>query len=264
MTETVTTAVAKQDTGVETLIRHYADRFGDVLPEHIVTDQFVGLAIGALNRDPKLRKAAETNRGSFLNALLDCARLGHTPGTDEYALVPFGSEVVGIEQYQGQIERMYRAGAVASIVAELVYDKDDFTFRLGVDDKPTHEVDWFNPDRGTMVGAYAYATMRGGATSKVIVMGRADIEKHRDASPAAKAKDSPWTKWPEAMWLKTVVRQLEKWVPKSAEYRREQLRAALEVQRSRRDYADTEAGTVDTDTGEIHDAELVDEEGKTA
>ncbi len=31
------------------------------------------------------------------------------------------------------------------------------------------------------------------------------------------------------MWLKSAVRQLGKWVPTSAEYRREQLRAAQEV-----------------------------------
>jgi recombination protein RecT len=31
------------------------------------------------------------------------------------------------------------------------------------------------------------------------------------------------------MWLKSAVRQLAKWVPTSAEYKREQLRAAAEV-----------------------------------
>ncbi|NIH58524.1 recombinase RecT, partial [Brooklawnia cerclae] len=34
---------------------------------------------------------------------------------------------------------------------------------------------------------------------------------------------------PAAMWLKSAVRQLAKWVPTSAEYRREQLRAAQDV-----------------------------------
>jgi recombination protein RecT len=33
------------------------------------------------------------------------------------------------------------------------------------------------------------------------------------------------------MWLKSAVRQLQKWVPTSAEYRREQARAAAEAQR---------------------------------
>ncbi len=33
------------------------------------------------------------------------------------------------------------------------------------------------------------------------------------------------------MWMKTAVHELQKWVPTSAEYRREQLRAAAEASR---------------------------------
>ena len=77
------------------------------------------------------------------------------------------------------------------------------------------------------------------------------------------------------MWLKSAVRQLAKWVPTSAEYRKEQLRAAQEVLAERAHatpsrivrQADPDDGHVDPLTGEvfdddpddIHEAELVDQ-----
>jgi recombination protein RecT len=104
--------------------------------------------------------------------------------------------------------------------------------------------------------------MRDGAVSKVVVMSRAEIETHRKASKAGNAKDGPWQRWPDAMALKTVVRQLEKWVPTSSQFRREQLRAAMQAQRFRdTTVTQTEAGPVDVDTGEVHDAEVVPDDG---
>jgi len=262
-TDTVSRAVQQRGDTAEALVRRYGDRFGDVLPAHIQTETFVGLAVGALHRNPELAAAANANKGSFLNALLDCARLGHEPGTPNYYLVPFGqgerAEVVGIEGYRGQVERMYRAGGVATVHAELVYANDKFTYRLGVDDRPIHEVDWFGGDRGKLLGVYAYATLTGGQTSKVVVMDERAINDRRDKSASAKAKQSPWQQWPDEMALKTAVRQLEKWVPTSSEYRREQLRAVMEARRLAEQEGSAPMGPaqVDESTGEVLEGEVV-------
>jgi recombination protein RecT len=186
----------------------------------------VRLATGLLRRSPDLTAVAMKNPDSLKSALLECARLGHDPGTDAFALVAFGNEIVGIEQYQGEIERMYRAGGVASVVCEVVRQHDMFDYQPG--SAPQHGADWFggNGVRGDLVGVYAYANLNGGGISQVVVMGAEEVGKHRDV---ARTK-TIWQKWPESMWKKTAIHELEKWVPTSAEYQRERLRALAEVQ----------------------------------
>jgi recombination protein RecT len=226
MTETVSSAVAKRNEA-EAIIERYTVDFAQVLPSHIKPDTFVRLSQGLLRRDPKLGAVAKKNPGSFLAALLDCARLGHEPGTEQYYLVPFGNEIVGIEGYRGIIERIYRAGAVSSIVCEVVRQGEAFRYRRGRDLTPVHDTDWDADDEGALKLVYAYALMRDGSVSRVVVMKKSEVMKHKAES---KAKNGDlWTKWEKSAWLKTAARELEKWVPSSAEYRREQLRAAAEA-----------------------------------
>ena len=75
----------------------------------------------------------------------------------------------------------------------------------------------------------AFARMRDGATSKVVVMNKAAIDRVKKSAQGTDSSYSPWTTNPDAMWLKSAVRQLAKWVPTSAEYIREQMRAARDV-----------------------------------
>lgn len=200
-----------------------------VLPSHIDPHMFVRVAQGIVRRDDNLAAAAHDNFPSFMSALMQCARLGLEPG-ETFHLVPFKDtkngviEVQGIVDYKGEIELIYRAGAVASVTAELVYSNDHFEYRPGLHDKPVHQVDWFSP-RGELIGAYAYAEMTIGATSRVIVMGRTEINKIKAEAKGTDRDTSPWKKWPERMWLKTVVHQLYNWVPSSPEYLTELLKA---------------------------------------
>jgi recombination protein RecT len=275
--QTVTGAVATQETTPAAMVKRYEPDFAQVLPSHVAPELFVRLAQGLLARNPDLLDAANRNRNSFLAALLECARLGHEPGTDQFALVPFktrdapgGVEVVGIEQYQGEIERMYRAGGVTAIKCEIVRANDDYKPNpLGV---PHHEYDPFGPekDRGDLYGVYAYAVMQSGAVSQVVQMGAAEIGRHREVAKTKKIWDGPFK---ASMWKKTAIHELEKWVPTSAEYRREQLRAAVEADNLRQRTVEQAApvgalpgneavsearpDNVDED-GVIHEAELIE------
>jgi recombination protein RecT len=112
---------------------------------------------------------------------------------------------------------MYNAGFVASVVAEVVYANDRFEFRPGRDDIPAHEIDWDSDDRGHLRLVYAFARMKDGATSKVVVMNRAHIDSIKRSAQGADSQYSPWQTAEPAMWLKSAVRQLAKWVPTSAE-----------------------------------------------
>lgn len=227
---TVSNAVATRDNSPAGLVQQYKGDFAAVLPSHVRADTWVRLATGALRRDAKLREAAEADPWSLMAALLDAARLGHEPGTEAYYLTPRKEKgqlkVLGIEGFQGIIERIYRAGAVSSIVAECVYTADKFTFSPGRDERPIHEIDWDAADRGQLRLAYSYAVMKDGATSKVVVLNQHDITRIKASSQGSDSSYSPWVNHTAAMWLKSALRQLRKYVPTSAEYRQETQRAS--------------------------------------
>lgn len=274
MTETVSNAIATRDNSPGALVQHYSKDFADVLPSHVKPETWVRLAVGALRRDPKVAEAAANNTGAFMGALLTAARLGLEPGTEQFYLVPQSprkgapKEIMGITGYQGLVELMYRAGAVASVIVEAVREHDKFSYVPGRDERPIHEIDWDADDRGKLKLVYAYAIMKGGATSKVVVLNRSRINEIKSKSASARSDYSPWSTSEEAMWLKSAARQLAKWVPTSAEYIREQLRAVRDVQAERPQVAPaqaaqqvipSEAGPVDSGTGEVLQAEIIDD-----
>lgn len=250
--------VAVRDDSPRGLIQQYSADFANVLPSHIKGATWVRVAQGALKKGKKvartdgqgrpiknangmieqvfeLEQAAANNPAAFLSALLDAARQGLEPGTEQYYLTPRKVagrlEILGITGYQGHIELIYRAGAVSSVVAEVVREKDTYRYRRGIDDAPVHEYPPFAGEatRGKLVGVYAYARMvNNGAISRVIELGQDHIDAIKGASQGSSSEYSPWVKWPESMWLKSAVRQLQKWVPTSAEYIVTQVRAQRE------------------------------------
>jgi recombination protein RecT len=255
-----------------------------ILPAHIDVKAFIGTAAAALYSSADLMKAAEASPDTLITALMRCASLGHQPGTEEFYLTPRKDHgrptVLGIEGYRGIVERMYRSGAVASVVVREVCMNDFFSYTEGRDDKPVHSFgghggtggDFFGKDgahdRGPMVGVYAYATLTTGAVSRVVLLNRSDVEAARDTG-GYRPNDpySPWNRYdagrdhPEfqgrSMWWKTAARRLEPWVPTSAEYRREQLRAAAAAAQTP---PPASAGWLPSpaEMNDITDAELVD------
>lgn len=233
MTETITSALERRDPAPIALLADHRDRFAAVLPDHIDAKSFVGLASGALYRDSKLMEAATNSPGAFANALMRCAALGHQPGTEEFYLVPRKIkgqlQIQGIEGYRGIVERMYRSGAVASVIVREVCERDEFDYIEGVHTKPIHKIDWFAGDRGQMIGVYAYAILTTGAVSRVAILNTEDIKRIKASSDGAASDFSPWVKHERSMWWKSAARRLEPWVPTSSEYRREVIRATAEA-----------------------------------
>lgn len=200
-------------------LRAQQDDLAMAAASHLKPATIVRVAQGALRRDPKLMAAAIANPQSLLYCLLDAARLGHEAGTDQYWLIPFGNEVTGIEGYKGVVERMYRAGGVSTVHAEVVRQRDVYR-SMGSRTPPVHEYDEFaDPeDRGPLRGVYAYAIMADAGCSQVIRMGRAEIMKHKAMSRGSDRADSPWKKWEEPMWKKSPLNALEPYVPTSSEW----------------------------------------------
>ncbi len=268
----MTESTALERPSATQLVPTYLDEFALVLPSHVKPETFVQVAIGALRKNAQLMEAANEDPGSLVYALRDAARLGLQPGTEQFWLTPRRVKgkwtVLGIAGYEGEIELMYRAGAVDSVIVEAVHAKDTFTYTPGRDARPVHEVDWFN-DRGDVVLAYSYAVMKGGATSKVCVVTQARIDRAMKASPTADKDFSPWKSDPAAMWMKTAAHDLAKWVPTSAEYLREQLRAVADVAAEPRGEqaggflppqpGDVDLPVHDAETGEVVEGTLVED-----
>lgn len=220
---------------VQNTIKAYKGELVATLPSHL-QEKGVGWmssALAAIRRNPDLLEAAVQSPDTLINALSEAAQKGLQPGTEEYYLTPRKNkgraEILGITGYQGEIELMYRAGAVSSVIVETVHEHDRFEYVPGRHEKPIHEIDWFN-DRGELKLSYAYALMKDGAVSKVVIVNQQRIARAKAASQGATSKYSPWVNDAAAMWMKTAAHDLAKWVPTSAEYVREQLRAIRDVE----------------------------------
>lgn len=242
----ISNAVAVRENGPGAVIEQYRGDLAAVMPSHVKPETFIRLAVGVFNRDERLTRAAVNNPDALMAALLEAARLGLEPGTEQYYLTPRWNgktqreEIAGMRGYQGEVELIYRAGAASSVIVEAVRQNDGFIFAPGLWDdrrpprwegpqeRPFHGVHWF-ADRGPLVGVYAYAVMKDGATSKVVVLNHEQVMAAKALQPNADKPTSPWVKNEEAMWLKTAAHRLTKWVPTSAEYMREQLRAVRDV-----------------------------------
>ena len=231
MSTPTSTAIEQASNTPKAMVARYQDSFAAVLPTHITRPEtWIRIAQGALKKGKRtpdgrtvLEVAAANNPGAFLATLLDCARLGLEPGTEQFYLtarkVKGQLEILGITGYQGYVEMIFRAGYVSSVVVECVYANDKFSFSPGRNEIPDHEIDWDSEDRGALRLVYAYARMKAGGYSKVVVLAKADIKKIRSKSPDSNSQNSPWTTDEPSMWLKSGVRQLRKWVPTSAEIR---------------------------------------------
>jgi recombination protein RecT len=213
MTDTQTVGQAVAEVSVPKMIS--PELFEQVLPAQVGAAKFTRWALTLLRHDD-LAAVARTPAGqlSIVTALLDCASLGLEPGRT-YHLVPFGGKVEGITDYKGEIQLITNANPHASVIAQLVRKNDDFHM-TGANIPPKHDADWFDEDaRGPVTGGYSYVDY-GERYSLVVRMSERKFLQHR-----AKAKTkNVWDEWPEEMRFKTLIHQLRKTEPWSAEARR--------------------------------------------
>ena len=210
----MTTAVATQEQKPPTLaqlIEQMKPEIGRALPKHLSPDRMARIATTVLRQNPQLARCTPE---SFLGALMTASQLGLEPGPiGEAYLVPFGNAVTFIPGYRGLIKLARQSGQLVDIWAEIVYANDTFKQTLGLHRDLVHEP--ATGDRGKPVAAYAAAELKDGGRP-FVVLTYAEIEAIRGRSRAG--KNGPWvTDW-NAMAKKTVVKQLSKWLPLSAEF----------------------------------------------
>lgn len=231
-------------------IKSFAGEWAAIAPKHIDPAAFVSLAAAYVRRDAYLTEAMIANPASLILTLRECASLGHVPRKGEFALVPFrdrkapgGWSIVGVEEWRGVVERMFRSGGVRAVHVAVGRENDPvLSFQKGRDQLPRHAYDEFagRDERGALKAVWAWADLHGGP-SDVAWLNRHDVARHRGMSKTATSdKGAPggnfWgPEWPgegpntEAMWKKTALHVLEGLVPTSAAYRWEVAQAGAAV-----------------------------------
>lgn len=195
------------------------------IPKHMTPDRLLRIATTAIKTTPKLKACTAE---SLLASVMQCAQLGLEPGVLGHAyLIPYnnkkkdknGKEYWEQEAqfqigYKGLLDLVRRTGEISSIAAHAVHKNDVFEFEYGLNEKLKH-IPKMEGDRGVVYLYYAYAKFKDGGYS-FLVMGKPDIERHRDQYSKT-ANSGPWKDQFDEMAKKTVIKALVKYMPISVE-----------------------------------------------
>ena len=199
-------------------------QFALALPKHVDSGRFLRASLTALNVVPKLTQCTQT---SILAGLMQAAQLGlevadvrgqayliaRWDGRDKCMKASFQ---LG---YRGLIDLAARGGITVDV--DEICENDAYDYQRGTKPflfhKPTLG------DRGQAIAYYAVATFSDGRPPSFVIMGRTEIEQHRDkfASTRDKAGEiyGTWGEHFDAMARKTTVRQLLNYLPATVELR---------------------------------------------
>ena len=172
----------------------------------------------AASRVPQLMECSEA---SLWDCMLQSAQLQLYPGAlQQCAYLPFRDNKKGcmvatfVPMYQGLVKLAFNTGLVKSIQADVVYERDEFSFEKGTNKHLKH-VPFLgsDADRGAAIAVYCVVETTEGVHFEVKstdwVLG---IMKR---SKAAAKGGSPWDTDIDEMAKKSVFKHAAKWIPKS-------------------------------------------------
>jgi recombination protein RecT len=209
MTKALSVVAQKREKIKSTIIRALDAGARDMLPAHIAPTAMLASFAGALTRNPQLLDCQPV---SFVEALILSATAALPPDGYHGHLVKYGDKVTFIPDYKGLVQLALRNGVV--IEAHAVYSKDRFDYRYGTDPMILH-TPCEDEDRGELRCAYAVARFDNQHT--FVVATKAEVERRKKASRASSHRDSPWQMWEPEMWIKTAVKMLAKFIPRTAD-----------------------------------------------
>jgi recombination protein RecT len=204
--------------------------------------RFLRQLLTAMLRNPEL---GDCTKESYFRCAFDLALLGLEPDGRRAHLIPFrnnkvcqcghdmdahrgqdctkcgcrqrrsATECTLIVDYKGYVELVRRSGDVSYIHADVVYDRDEWSYAFGTEAHLKHKPSLEN--RGTRrIAFYSYARLKDG-TEDFVVLSPEEVEKVRKRSKAA--NNGPWVTDYDEMGKKTAFRRHSKWLPLSVEAR---------------------------------------------
>lgn len=177
----------------------------------------VNFAMQAMMNNTYLIQCAQSDPQHLIEAIKNVGLTGLSlnPELRLGYLVPFKGKIKFMSSYMGKVDILIRTGVVKDIYVELVYEKDEFTYRKGINATLEHKPNVFAKDRGEIVGGYYYAVLANGQV-KYDVMPVERIEEIKSRSEAVKSgKTSPWDTDKIEMFRKTILNWAFKFLPKT-------------------------------------------------
>ena len=202
---------------VKDFITKKKDLIARVLPKAITPERLLGIFEMIFNSSPKL---ADCSQKSLIGAVIQTAQLGLQPGTIGHIhLIPFNNKGVMecqlIIGYRGYVELVNRSKQATILSADVVYEKDQFTYKQGLNPVLDHIP--AKKERGEKIGVYCIAKNLLANEKVFVYLQKAEVEKIKATSKSADSDYSPWRTWPDEMWKKSAVKRISKLLPLSAE-----------------------------------------------
>lgn len=185
------------------LVQSRAETFRELLPKYLPAERLFRIAQLSISKNPAILACSP---GSFVLAMMDCARAGLEPDGKHAALVPYGNTCQFQPMYQGLIKQAVSRGVAKKIESRLVYAND--TFRIWYDPEPHILHEPATDDEGELIGAYAYAILPDG-NLQVEWMNRRKLDHIKAKSKGSSA----WKTDEEEMHRKSPIKRLFKFLP---------------------------------------------------
>ena len=193
------------------------DQIKNALPKNITPERMVRIALTALTKDTKLTACTPA---SFMGAVLTSAQLGlecNTPLGQAY-LIPYNERGIMTAHfqlgYQGVLDLCYRSKLYKTIQARIVYEGDEFEYEYGFNERLYHKP-CGKYEKPTHV--YAFYELLGGGRGAEVLSWEAVLAHAKKYSQSRAGSSSPWDTAPESMAMKTVLKKVLKFAPKSVE-----------------------------------------------
>jgi len=180
------------------------------LPKHIDPERMNRVFLTCLRTTPGLNQCTLP---SFLGSVLQLAQLGLDPssGLDHAHLIPRKMKGVNtctvIIGYKGLIHLAHQTGIISNVYAEVVREGDKFEYELGLHPDVRHIP--LGEEDAPMTHAYAVAELKDG-NKAFRVLTRGQVLKRRGGAKG------PWETHEDAMWQKSALRALFKYLPQSS------------------------------------------------
>jgi len=202
----------KRETALTVAITDNQQKIMSMLPVFMreQSARFFEVALSA-SKNPQI---AQCDPISVIESIVRAAQWGLLPDGTHGALVPYGKSCTFIPMYRGLISAYRRGGDIKQVWADLVFKGDEFEYEVGMSPKLRHipkAKTRTNPDG--VEYAYACARWADGHVDFVVMT----IDELEFVRRKSRAQNGPWKTDTCAMYLKTPLRRLSKFLPLSAE-----------------------------------------------
>lgn len=199
--------------------------FKKALPGHIPAEKFVRTVQTAVQMNPQIGKACNTQGGmqSLMAACTKAATDGLILDNREAALVTFRQKT-GDNQYEdrvqyipmvaGLMKKARNSGEISNISAHVVYANDQFNYVLGDEERIEHQPKF--GDRGPAIAVYAIVKMKDGSVQREVMDKAAVLAIAKQSKNAGQYNPETGANFGE-WWRKTVIRRISKYLPSSSD-----------------------------------------------